>query len=261
VNEIVTIALNTYKEAVRNKVFYIILVFGLCLLAVSLILASLALGADDRIIKQIGLAAINFFGILLTVFVGVNLVYDELNNRTIYTIIAAGVTRNQFLMGKFLGLFLTIVINVLIMAFLLCLLIWFWPQSVVTPSLILAVYLMLFEFMIISAFAILFSSFSTPVLSAVLTVMCWVIGRMSEDLLEWSRQLFEDGAVFIANLLMVIYYVVPNLAIFNIQNQVVYREDIGAIGYAFLLYPFFAIGYAGILLVLATFSFARRDFK
>lgn len=260
-NKIFTIALNTYREAVRNKVFYILLVFGLLLLGFSLVLASLALGNEDRIIKHVGMMAINVFGLLLAVFVGVNLVYEELDKRTIYTVISSGVSRTEFILGKFFGLFFTIAVNVIIMCILLCILIAFWENSVVTPTLLLAVYLILFEMMIISAFAILFSSFSTPVLSAVLTFMCWVIGRMSEDLWEWGRQLAEQGQVGVANLLQVLYYILPNLAIYNIQDQVVYRGDIGSIGYNTLLYPFAAILYTAILLIIATISFARRDFK
>ena len=260
-NHIFTIALNTYKESVRNKVFYIILVFALLLLAFSLVLASLALGEDDRIIKQVGLSAINVFGLLLAAFVGVNLVYEELDKRTIYTIIASGVSRTSFIIGKFLGLFLTVVINVLIMGFLLCLLVGFWPESSITVTLIFAIFLFLFEMMIISALAVLFSSFSTPILSAVLTFMCYIIGHMSEDLVEWSRRLMDDGAAGVANLLRILYFILPNLEIYNIKNQVVYHEDIGSLGYVTLLYPFAAILYTAILLLIAAISFNRRDFK
>ncbi len=260
-NHILTIAFNTYKESVRNKVFYIILVFALLLLAFSLVLASLALGEDDRIIKHVGLSAINVFGLLLAAFVGVNLVYEELERRTIYTIIASGVSRTSFIIGKFLGLFMTVVVNVLVMGFLLCLLISFWPNSYITVSLIFAIFLFLFEMMIITALAVLFSSFSTPVLSAVLTFMCYIIGHMSEDLIEWAKRLAEEGAASVATLLKFLYFILPNLEIYNIKNQVVYHEDIGSIGYVTLLYPFAAILYTAILLYITTFSFNRRDFK
>lgn len=260
-NKIFTIALNTYKEAVRNKIFYIIAVFALVLLAFSLVLATLALGEDDRIIKHVGLSAISIFGLLMATFVGVNLVYEELDKRTIYTIVASGVRRYEFLVGKFLGLFLTVVANVLLMSVLLCLLIMVWPDSSITATLILAVYLFLFEMLVVSALAILFSSFSTPVLSAVLTFMCWVIGHMSEDLLEWSKRLYEQGAIAFSGMLKFIYYLLPNLEVFNLKNQVIYQEDIGHVFHHLFLYPLYAIFYSGILLIIAIVSFARRDFK
>lgn len=259
--KILTIAFNTYKEAVRNKVFYIIIVFALVLLAFSLVLATLALGEDDRIIKHVGLSAINIFGLLMATFVGVNLVYEELEKRTVYTIIATGVSRYQFLLGKFLGLFFTVVVNVLIMGLLLCILVVAWPNSNLTAMLIVAIYLFLFEMMVVSAIAILFSSFSTPVLSAVLTFMCWTIGHMSEDLLDWAKRLGEQGATTFAHFLTGIYYIIPNLEVFNLKNQVIYQEDIGSIFYNILVYPSYAILYSGILLTIAILSFARRDFK
>ena len=120
-NEILAIALNTQKEAIRNKVFYIILLFVLLLLASSILLGTLALGEQDRVVKHLGLSAINVFGLLLAAFVGVTLVYEELDKRTIYTIIATGVRRYQFIVGKFLGLLLTVINNVLVMAVILCL--------------------------------------------------------------------------------------------------------------------------------------------
>jgi Cu-processing system permease protein len=253
--------MNTYKEAVRNKVFYIILVFAMLLLAFSLVLASLALGEDDRIIKHIGLSAINVFGLLLATFVGVNLVYEELDKRTIYTIISSGVTRTQFIIGKYLGLFYTLLVNVIIMGMLLSALIYFWPNSSFTLALVLAMYSFLFEMMIITAIAVLFSSFSTPVLSAVLTLICYVIGHLSEDLLDWSKRLQEQGSIAVSKLLWYLYYILPNLDIFNLKNKVVYQEDIGSLSNVLFVYPSYAILYSSLLLMIAIFSFTRRDFK
>ncbi|MDP8243951.1 MAG: hypothetical protein P9L94_07710 [Candidatus Hinthialibacter antarcticus] len=261
-NKIWTIAMNTYKEAVRNKVFYIILVFAIGLLFMSTVLATLSLGEDDRIIKDLGLSAINLFGLLLSIFVGVNLIFDELDKRTIYTIISSGATRYQFILGKFLGFFITITVNICIMGFLLCGLIVFWSGGAGLPAVILAIILMLFEMMIVISFALLFSSFSTPVLSAFLTLVCWIIGHMSEDLLEWAKQLSErDGAVVMANFLKGIYYVIPNLELYNIKNQVVYSEDIGSLINTVFLHPFAAVLYASLILILTILTFNWRDFR
>lgn len=260
-NKILTIAFNTYKEAVRNKVFYILLFFAFGLLLMSLVLATLALGQDDRIIKNLGLSAINMFGLLLAVFVGVNLVYEELDKRTIYTIIASGVSRTEFILGKYLGFFMTVVMNILIMGAMLCLMCIVWPNSHLSMSLILAILLMLFEMMIISALAVLFSSFSTPILSAVLTFICWIIGRFSEDLWEWARLLGEQGSEMSATMLRALYFILPNLEIYNIKNHVVHQEDIGSVGAVVLLYPFAAILYTTVILAIAVLSFSKRDFK
>ncbi|HPA45204.1 MAG TPA: ABC transporter permease subunit [bacterium] len=258
-NEILTIALNTQKEAIRNKVFYIILLFVLLLLASSILLATLALGEEDRIVKHLGLSAINVFGLLLAAFVGVNLVHEELEKRTIYTIIATGVSRTQFILGKFLGLLLTVMTNVVVMGIILCILLVIMPNCRPTPSVIYAIFLFLFEMMVITAIAVLFSSFSTPVLSAALTLICYVIGHLSEDLLEFAKRLTEQGSVIMAKVLTAVYYILPNLEIYNIKNQVVYQENISA--FLTWKYPALAILYSGILLLITAFSFSRRDFK
>ncbi|MFH1738709.1 MAG: ABC transporter permease subunit [bacterium] len=258
-NEILTIAFNTQKEAIRNKVFYIILLFVLLLLASSILLASLALGEQDRVVKHLGLSAINVFGLLLAAFVGVNLVYEELDKRTVYTIIATGVSRSQFILGKFLGLLLTVISNVVLMAIVLCILLTVMPGCKVTPSLIYAIFLFLFEMMVITAIAVLFSSFSTPVLSAVLTFICYIIGHLSEDLLEFATRLHDQGSIFLSHVLTWLYYILPNLEIYNIKNQVVYQESISS--FLTWKYPAVAIVYSGILLFITAVSFSRRDFK
>ncbi len=260
-SKVFAIALNTYKEAIRNKVFYIIFFFALGMVGLSALLATLALGEDDRIIKHIGLSAINIFGLLLSAFVGVNLVYDELDKRTLYTIIASGVSRTQFIVGKYLGLLLTVIVNVMMMGIVLCALIWFVPNSDITFSLIFAIFLFTFEMMVITAFAVLFSSFSTPILSAFMTAICYVIGHMSEDLWAWSTRLMEQGSTAAAYMLQTLYYILPNLAVYNIKNQVVYREDIGSLDVVLFTYPLAGILYTAILLTVTIITFSNRDFK
>lgn len=258
-NEILTIAFNTHKEAIRNKVFYIILVFVLLLLASSILLATLALGEQDRIVKHLGLSAINVFGLLLAAFVGVNVVYEELEKRTIYTVIATGVKRYQFVLGKFLGLLITVTTNVVIMGIILSILLVVTPGCRLTPSLLYAIFLFLFEMMVIIAIAVFFSSFSTPVLSAVLTFICYIIGHLSEDLLEFAERLYDQGSVALSYFLTGLYYILPNLEIYNIKNQVVYQESIDP--FLTWKYPLVAIVYSGIILLITTVSFSRRDFK
>lgn len=260
-NKILTIAFNTYKEAVRNKVFYILFFFAILLLLLSLILATLALGQDDRIIKDVGLTAINLFGLLLAIFVGVNLVFEELDKRTIYTIIASGVSRSEFIIGKYLGFFMTVVVNVLLMGVMLCALTVIYPNSSLSASLVIAIIMFLFEMMIIAAFAVLFSSFSTPVLSALLTFMCWIIGHFSEDLWEWARRLSEQGSESLSMFLKSLYFIVPNLELYNLKNQVVHQEDLGSLSGLIFFYPFAAILYTAILLSITILSFKYRDFK
>ncbi len=257
--EIAALALNTFREAIRNKVFYIIFIFALVLMASSLVFTQLALGEQDRVVKHLGLSAINIFGLLLAMFVGVNLVHEELDKRTIYLLLATGMSRTQFILGKFFGLFITVIVNVLLMTLLLFITIGFTQGATITPSLVYAIFLYLFEVMVIIAIAVLFSSFSTPVLSAVLTFMCWIIGHLAEDLLTFSERLEKEGSLALAKLLHWIYYFLPNLELFNIKNQVAYQESI----MVFVTWkaPAMAILYTVILLTITSLTFAKRDVR
>jgi len=113
------IALNTFREAIRDRVLYLLLVFALLLIGLSRLLSLLTVGNEEKIVKDTGLAAISIFGVLTAVFVGVNLVFKEIERRTVYTLLANPVRRWQFLAGKFVGLGLVLAMNVALMSGLL----------------------------------------------------------------------------------------------------------------------------------------------
>jgi ABC-type transport system involved in multi-copper enzyme maturation permease subunit len=257
-----TIALNTFREALRNKVLYIILVFAIVMILFAVILGSISIGENDRVIKHVGLWAINVFGIFLAMFVGVNLVYDEMERRTIYTIIAQGVPRQDFIIGKFLGLLLTIVFNFILMALILSLILGAVPEAQFTWMVLYAIFMSIFEMMIVVAFAILFSSFSTPIVSAVLTLAVFVIGRFSDDLLDYIKILGHEAYAFhsgtMVPFLKGLYHVLPHLEEFNLMNQVADASIPAEIN----LFPVgYGILYSAVVLFLACAIFSRKDFR
>src|SRR5215467_3433921 len=113
--KVLSIALNTFRENLRDKLLYNLLIFALLMIGSSLILMRLTLGEFHRLILDIGLGSINFFGVLIAIFVGIGLVSKEIEKKTIYTIVSKPVARFQFLLGKYLGLSLTLLINTAIM--------------------------------------------------------------------------------------------------------------------------------------------------
>ena len=256
-----TIALNTFREAIRHKVLYIILVFSILLIGFAAILGSISIGENDRVIKHVGLSAINLFGIFLAMFVGVNLVYEEMDRRTIYTIIAHGVPRRDFVIGKFLGLLLTIVFNFVLMGAILAGVLLITPEATLHGAIAYAIFLSLFEMMIIIAFAILFSSFSTPVVSAVLTLAVYIAGHLSDDLLAYIKILGHEAYAFYSNLttplLKGIYYLLPHLEEFNAKSQAADPETL-----QLTLFPVgYGLLYTALVLFLACVIFSRRDFR
>lgn len=257
-NFVLAIAKNTFREAVRNKVFYIVLAFVLFLLAVSMLLAQLSLDQNVRIVKHLGLFAINMFGLLLAMFVGVTLIYDEMEKRTIYVLVAHGVPRAAFVLGKFLGLALTVLLTTVLMTLLFTLiLITTGGWADIDWVLYYAVSLSFVRMLIVISLALLFSSFSTPILSAVLTLMMYFVGNFSGTLNEVVHYKERQGEWVGEYLARVVYAVIPDLGRYDIMTWVSYGHAVRVEPQLYLL----GAAWVGLFLILAIAGFSVRDLK
>ena len=247
--------MNTFREAIRDKLLYNLLIFALLLIGCSVILSTLTIGERSKIIIDISLASINLFGVLIAVFIGIGLVSKEIERKTIYTIISKPVYRWQFLLGKYLGLLITLAVNVTLMTigFYLVQLAGEWPLQF---ELLKAVWLIFVELMVITAFALFFSTFTTSTLAGIFSLSLYVIGHLTGDLKVFAQQFGGSWLEGMANFL---YYVLPNLENFNVKSQVVHNVQI-SMTWVFWssLYGFV---YMGLILLLATVVFQNRDFK
>ncbi|MCA9411357.1 MAG: ABC transporter permease subunit [Candidatus Omnitrophica bacterium] len=267
--EILTIGLNTFREAIRSKVLYLILFFMVLMIGSSFFLETLALDGGDRLIKNLGLSTISFFGLLVAMFIGVNLIPQEVESKTIYTIVSQGVQRWQFVLGKFLGLILTVYVNIALMTvMLLGILLYYFAttdmiEGVTFFWMIKAIFMELLAMLIVVAVAILFSSFSTPILSAVMTGCVYIIGQMTNDFWDYIRlQSEKQGTEIYCAFLKVIYYLCPHLDMLNLKKQVVHFEELGAAAASFPYGAgaFHAITYTAVILFIACLAFSKRDF-
>ena len=185
------IARNTFREAVRDRVLYNLVLFVLLLIAAAIFIGELSGGQERKIIVDLGLSAMLLFGVFIAIFVGVGLVYKEIERRTIYAIFSKPVGRGEFLLGKYLGLCLTLLVNVVVMGLGVSLALAYvakgWDPLILTlwPA-VLMIYM---ELMLITALALLFSSFSSPALSALLTFCIFIIGHFSADLKSLATSL------------------------------------------------------------------------
>ena len=248
---IIVIALNTFKENLRDKILFNLVFFGLMLIGSSVLLGSLTIGEQAKLMKDLGLASINVFGVLIAVFVGIGLVSKEIEKRTIYTIIP----RYQFLLGKYSGLALTLSANIAIMAvgFILVLLLGSVNLDI---GIIKAIGLIFLELLVIVAVAVMFSTFTTPTLSATFTLAIYVIGHLTGDLKVLGDKL-EDPLV--SGVLNVLYYALPNLANFNVKSEAAHGVPIS--WNYFLITVSYGAAYAASVMVVACMIFQRRDFK
>jgi len=252
---VAAIALNTFKEAVRDRILYAIVVFALVMLAGSTILVTISVGGEEKIIKDLGLACISIFGLLIATFLGIGLVSKEIEKRTLYTIITKPIHRYQFILGKYLGLVLTLSVNVLVMALGLIGLAYAWEDTS-SPRLLLAVVFIFLELILVTAIAMMFSAFSSPALSAIFTLCLFVAGHLSADLRLFAAHFGGAATKLLAETL---YFLLPNLSRLNFKNQAVHPIAIDG-GTAALSFVY-AIFYAAALVLAAVAIFQRRDFK
>ena len=262
------VAVNVFKESVRDRVLYNLAVFAVLLISASYLLGQLTAGQDIKVIKDLGLAAIALFGLLIAVFIGIGLVWKEVDKRSIYGVLSKPVTRPQFVLGKFAGLVLTLVINLLVMtvAFyaVLAYLGWATPSVIAAawrvpaadPTMLQAIVLIGVELALVTALALFFSTFSSPFLSAALTFALWVVGHFNEDLRHFETIVDSPVAVWITRGL---YYVLPNFASFDIKAQVVHGQALPAGD--LLLTIVYGLIYIALVLTGAVMIFSRRDLK
>jgi ABC-type transport system involved in multi-copper enzyme maturation permease subunit len=251
---IFVIALNTFRENLRDKILYNLLVFSLLLIGASTLLSTLTIVEQKKIVTDMGLAAINVIGVIISIFVGIGLVSKEIERRTIYTILARPLSRLQFILGKYLGLVLTLLTNVMIMltVFLVTLLA---NRVPIHATLLQAIELIVVELLIVTALAMLFSTFSSPTLSATMALGLYIVGHLTADLKGIAEKSHNEMVKVIMTSL---YYLCPNLEILNIKGQAASGSPV-ALSYqaTATLYGLF---YTGILLVAACAIFQRRDF-
>ncbi|MBI4637917.1 MAG: ABC transporter permease [Candidatus Rokubacteria bacterium] len=255
---IATIARNTFREAVRDRVLYNLVLFVLLLTVSAIFLGAASASQDAKIIVDLGLSAMLLFGAFIAIFVGVGLVYKEIDRRTLYVIFAKPVGRGEFLVGKYLGLCLTLAVNVVVMGAGVSLVL-LGVQGGSTPlaaRLWPAVALIYLELMILTGVALLFSSFSSPILSALLSLAVFVIGHFSVDLKTMGASLDSAAArVFFDGL----YYLLPNLSNFSYITPAAYGIMPPADHVLTVL--LYALIYIAVLLAGSALIFTRRDFK
>ena len=262
------VALAVFRESVRDRVPLAIVGFGVLLVFASYLISQMTAGQDLKIIKDLGLAALNLLGVLIAVFIGIGLVAKEVERRSIYSLLSKPVTREQFILGKFLGLVMTLAVNLSAMCAAFYLVLFYqqlttsaaqqsvWPAPPADPRLMIAVGLIFAELMIVTAVALFFSTFAGPLTAIMFTLALWIAGHFNADLRHFEEVMEAPVAVYIARAL---YYLLPNLAPFNVKAEVVHGVAVSTAHVS--LTVTYALVYVAVLLLGAMAIFRRRDFK
>ena len=253
--KILAIAQNSFREAVRDRVFALVGAFGLVLIVSSIVLSPLSVGAQQKLVADIGLGGISIFAVLVVLFVGSGLVHKELDKRTIMTLLSKPVSRMEYLLGKYLGLLLTIVTMMAMMTVL------FGIAILVTGTTfewtyLVSIGLTLCEMILITAVVIFFSSFTGPLLTGLFTMGIFIAGRTLSNVLDFAH-VTENPTL--AETVRTLRNIVPNLDLFDVRTAVVHGLPLDPANVAW------AVGYMALysagLLVAAEFIFRRREFK
>lgn len=252
------VALNTFREAVRDRVLYNLLFFALAMMAASIIAGQISIGIEATVIATLGLSAISLIGLLIAIFIGVGLVSKEMDKRTLYALLAKPVRRWEFLLGKFGGLVLTLAVNTAAMGVGL-----FLALIYVKPTLergdatvFIAVYFIWLKLALVVALALLFSCFTTPLLAILFTAGIYIVGLYVQELRDLPVAVMSPGMTTFTKWLS---YLLPNFENFNIMAQAAHSRPVP--GTFILQNTLYAAVYCTVVLTVAILVFSRRNLK
>lgn len=252
------IARTTLGEALRKKILNVFLLVALGMIAFSVSFAFFSAREELTIIKSMGLGVIAIAGMFMALVLGINLVPAEIERRTVYTILSKPVRRHEFLLGKFLGALMTILINLVLMTLVFMVMVTWKNQWQVETALLKGILMIFFQLYLLSSVALVFSVFTTPVVNFFLTSAVYIVGSLSDVTLSMSHG--EDKAAIVKGFYWLLHYLVPNFANFFTQNPLIHPEV--TIRNETLYYAqniVYAIVYSAILLIIAIIVFERQD--
>jgi ABC-type transport system involved in multi-copper enzyme maturation permease subunit len=254
---IVHIATNTFREAVRDRVLYNLIAFALLMMGASILVGQISIEIERLVVINLGLTAVSLFGMVIAIFIGIGLVSKEMDKRTLYTVLSRPVRRWEFIVGKFCGLAGTLVVNTFFMAIGVFLALLYVSRHLQKPDtwVLVALYFIVLQFVIITALTLLFSSFSTPLLSAVFAFSLFVIGSFSEDLRGFAA-MAKGMSHWLAT---GVAYLVPNFSALNVISSVAHGQPVS--GQLILFNTAYALLYAATALCGAVLVFEHRNLK
>jgi ABC-type transport system involved in multi-copper enzyme maturation permease subunit len=252
------VALNTFREAVRDRVLYNLVFFALLMIAAAILVGQISIGIESIVVVSLGLSAISVIGLLIAIFIGVGLVYKEMDKRTLYALLAKPVRRWEFLLGKFGGLVLTLTVNTAAMAAGLFLVLWYVKHSLASEdsAVLVAVYFILLKLALVVALAMLFSCFTTPLLSILFTAGLYISGLFVQEMRTF-RSLTPKPAL--EAIMRRLSYILPNFQNFDVMASAAHGRAVP--GALILENTIYTVVYCAIVLLTAAAVFSRRDLK
>lgn len=250
------IMLNTFREAIRNRILYSVVLFAVLLVGISAFFGAVSIGSQEKVIKDFGLFSLSFFGAIITILSGVSLLNKELKQKTVYNILSKPVQRWQFIVGKYFGLTLTVSLLVMLMGVGLVVFVAMFEERV-DWLLFQGILFVVLEVSVIASIAIFFSSLVvTTTLTGIFTLGFYIAGRSITYLKHFLEESESYNPVLIAAV-RVFDWILPDLSLFNVNDMIVYGTSITLTHLALAL--LYCVSYSAVALALATLIFERRE--
>lgn len=263
------LAVITFKEGVRNRALYGIGALALLLLLGTQVICSMVPRDVGKVAVDLALSAISLSGLLIVLFIGINLLAKDLDRRTIYMVLARPISRSEYIIGKFLGVSLLICISMSLLGVAsigsVLLVKLQYPNYFAAFTLsttLLAVFFSILMVLMLAALSFLFSAFtSTSFIALMLTVATYLVGQVSADvkaLIETAGTVGIEVSAWTAYLVKAVYYLFPNFSLFDIKLQAAHGLPVTG-SYVALVCGYWLI-FTGLTLLVAAMIFNRREF-
>lgn len=249
---IFSITINTFRESIRSKILYTLILFALVIVLLAAFFGKVSIGDPSKILKDFGMMSISFSSVIFVVIAGSLMLYKELSRKTIYNILSKPVLREHFLIGKYIGMLLTVSTLTFLLGLFFSVFMYFY-DGYLDYHLLQGYFFILLELTILSAFSIFFSAIVvTPLLSGLFTFCIFLAGRSSQYIIEFAE-------LVKSSLIKYIYWILPHFDGLYVGNEIVYRHfhslenTLWSVVYAF--------SYSAVLITISCFFFRKREFN
>ncbi|MGB3655725.1 MAG: ABC transporter permease [Rivularia sp. (in: cyanobacteria)] len=257
VNRIFAIANNGFREVVRDRILYIIGFYAVILAVAVSLLPQLAAATEDKMFLDLGLAVMSVLSLIVAVFVGTGLINKEIEKRTILMLIAKPVSRNEFIVGKYLGLSAVLALLVAAMSVIYLIFLQLNNISYSATSIIINAIFLILQLSLIGAVAITWGVFTGSLLATALTFAVYLMGNITQDLLKLARISENPG---LEKITQGLYLLIPDLSRLDFKNEAVYGLSALPDSTTLFVNAGYSLVYTAMLLAIAAFIFSQREF-
>ena len=263
---IFAIASTGFKEGIRERILYLLLLFALLMMFASYGLAALSMGEYIKVTQDVGLASIMIFGVLIAIFMGASIVYKDIEQKTIYTILTKPIKRYEYIIGRFFGLASLIGVVTIFMAIIFFAILFSFNRNVYytqwairtifTGDIVLAITYTYLSMLIVIALSVFFSMFTSPIVASIITFFIYVIGNGLDTIMSLVHKVHSPVAKL---LLRVLYYILPNFGNLNLRDMAIYGI-VPSPSHLVLLVGYTAV-YIVIMMMLSAIIFNRKEMR